>query len=99
MIRIPIQAVPNQTLSVTLARQNVQLALRQFEDSIYIDVSVSTKSIARTRVCRDRQRILLDVGYLGFIGDLAFVDTRGAADPQYFGLGSRFQLFYLAAGE
>lgn len=99
MIRIPIQAVPNQTLSITLARQNVQLALRQNGDSVYLDVTANSKSIVRTRVCRDRQRILLDVRYLGFIGDFAFVDTRGGLDPQYYGLDSRFQLFYLAATE
>lgn len=99
MILIPIQAVPNQTLAVTLARQSAQIALRQNGDSLYFDLISNRVSIVRTRICRDRQRLLLDVKYRGFIGDFAFVDTRGGLDPQYFGLGSRFVLYYLGAGE
>jgi hypothetical protein len=99
VILIPIQAVPNQTLAVTLARQSAQIALRQNGDSLYFDLISNRVSIVRTRICRDRQRLLLDVKYRGFIGDFAFVDTRGGLDPQYFGLGSRFVLYYLGAGE
>lgn len=99
MLLIPLQAVPNQTLAVTLARQNAQLALRQNGDALYFDLTSNGVSIVRTRICRDRQRMLLDVSYRGFIGDFAFVDTRGSVDPQYFGLGSRFQLYYIGAGE
>lgn len=99
MQRIPIQAVPNQTLAVTLARQSVQLAIRQNGDALYLSLVSNGRSIVRTRICRDRQRLLLDVKYQGFIGDFAFVDTRGTLDPQYYGLGSRFQLYYIGAGE
>jgi hypothetical protein len=99
MIRIPLQAVPNQTLAVTLTRQNTQLAIRQNGGALYFELISNGASIVRTRICRDRQRLLLNLRYLGFIGDFAFVDTRGIADPQYFGLGSRFQLYYLEAGE
>jgi hypothetical protein len=34
--------------------------------------------------------------YLGFVGDIAFVDTQGTSDPVIDGLGSRFLLFYWA---
>lgn len=33
--------------------------------------------------------------YFGFVGDLAFNDTEGSDDPQWAGLGQRWQLFYL----
>lgn len=99
MIRIPLQASPIQTLAVTLARQSAQLALRQNGGSLYLDLILNGVSIVRTRICRDRQRLLLDAKYRGFVGDFAFVDTRGELDPQYYGLGTRFVLYYLEASE
>jgi len=33
--------------------------------------------------------------YLGFSGDLEFVDTQGTDDPTFDGLGTRYQLVYL----
>jgi hypothetical protein len=47
-----------------------------------------------TVLCHDRVRLVRSA-YLGFVGDLAFVDTQGHADPQYQDLGSRFVLAYL----
>lgn len=99
MLRIPLQSLPNQTLSVTLARQSAQMVVRQNGASLYFDLTSNRISIVRTRICRDRQRLLLDAKYRGFIGDFAFVDTRGMLDPQYYGLGTRFILYYLEAGE
>lgn len=99
MLRIPLQPVPNQTLAVTLARQPAQIAVRQNGSSLYIDVSVNRNSVVRGRICRDRQRLLLDAGYRGFAGELAFVDTQGKDDPQWQGLGSRWVLFYLGSDE
>lgn len=99
MQRIPLKAVPSQTLSVTLARQAAQIALRQNGGSIYFDLQVGDKPIVRTRICRDRQRLLLDAKYQGFVGDFFFADTQGTSDPQFLGLGSRYLLIYLEAGE
>lgn len=99
MIRIPLQAVPNQTLAVTVASQSAQLALRQNGNALYFDLISNGVSIVRTRICRDRQRLLLNMQYRGFVGDFALVDTRGTLDSQYWGLGSRFQLYYIGANE
>lgn len=102
MMIIPLQAVPNQTLAVTLALQNVQIALRQNGANIYLDLLVNSAYVVRTRICRDRQRLLLDAQYRGFIGELSFIDTQGLSDPIYTGLGAegaRFLLLYLEAGE
>lgn len=99
MLRVPLQAVPNQTLAVTLARQVAQIALRQNGANLYFDLLIKNEYVVRTRICRDRQRLLLDAKYRGFIGDFAFVDTQGIDNPSYAGLGDRFQLIYLAAGE
>jgi hypothetical protein len=35
--------------------------------------------------------------YLGFSGDLVIVDTQGADDPLYMGLGDRWLLLYTPA--
>lgn len=102
MMIVPLQAVPNQTLAVTLATQNAQIALRQNGANMYLDLSVNGAYIVRTRICRDRQRLLLDVGYRGFVGELAFLDTQGISDPIYTGLGgagARYLLVYLEVGE
>jgi hypothetical protein len=99
MLLIPLQATPNQTLAVTLARQAAQLALRQNGRNIYFDLLLAGSYVVRSRICRDRQRLLLDAKYRGFVGDFLFVDTQGVNNPQFAGLGSRYQLVYLAAGE
>jgi hypothetical protein len=45
-------------------------------------------------LCRNLVYLVREA-YLGFAGDLAFVDTAGSDDPQYTGLGSRWQLLYV----
>lgn len=99
MLRVPLQPVPIQTLSTTLARQACQIALRQNGGNIYFDLQLNGEYIVRTRICRDRQRLLLDAHYRGFVGDFAFVDTQGTSNPQFAGLGDRYQLAYLPEGE
>lgn len=98
MLRIPVQASANQTLAVTLARQAAQITLRQMGGQLYFSLTVGGVSIVRTRVCRDRQRLLLDARYKPFAGDFAFVDMQGRSDPTYKELGTRFLLFYIEAG-
>ncbi len=102
MMQVPLQASPNQTLAITLARQSVQIALRQNGGGLYFDLILAGQSIVRSKICRDRQRLLIGASYRGFAGDFAFIDTQGGNDPFYTGLGgvgSRYQLIYLAAGE
>jgi hypothetical protein len=96
---VPLIAVPSQTLSVVLGNQNAQIAVRQNGPNMYFDLSVDGSPIVVTRICRDRQRLLLDAKYRGFIGDFAFFDTQGTTQPFYTGLGARYLLVYLEAGE
>ena len=37
--------------------------------------------------------------YLGFVGELFFLDTQGSNDPVYTGLGSRYLLLYVFPSE
>lgn len=99
MLRVPLQPVPIQTLAVSVARQPAQIQLRQIGGSMYFSLETGGRSIVRTRVVRDRVRLLSGARYLGFAGDFAIVDLQGANDPVYTGLGSRFVLYYIGADE
>ena len=94
MQTIPLQASPNQTLDVALASQPCQLDVSQTTLGLFIDVYVSNVLIIGGVLCENLNRIVRDL-YLGFVGDLVFYDTQGSSDPNYAGLGSRFQLVYL----
>jgi hypothetical protein len=95
---VPLQAIPNQTLQVQLNSQNCTLNVQQFAFGLFITVYVGPSLIIPTVLCQNLNRIIRDA-YLGFVGDLAFLDTQGTSNPVYTGLGSnsaaRYQLFYL----
>lgn len=98
MRTIPLQAVPSQSLSVVLSSQNCQINIYQKTTGVYLDLFMDNAPIVTTKLCRDRVRLVRQE-YLGFIGDLAVVDTQGKSDPSYEGLGSRFALVYLDSGD
>ncbi|MEN4918189.1 hypothetical protein ABE485_05920 [Achromobacter spanius] len=81
-----------------LSGQNCQISVYQKTTGIYLDLEVDNSPIVTTVLCHDRVRLVRSA-YLGFFGDLTFVDTQGHADPQYENLGSRFVLAYLEALE
>lgn len=98
---VPLQAVPNQTLTVPLAGQNCDLNVYQRNSGLYVDVFLSGTPVILGVLCQNANRIIRDL-YLGFAGDFAFFDTQGGAsplDPDYTGLGGRFQLIYIEASE
>lgn len=101
--QVPLANKPSQTLSINLGGQACQIAVYQLgldaAAHLYLDLSIGVTPIVTTRICRNVQRILEDSLYRGFIGDLMFVDTQGDTDPVYTGLGARYELLYLAAGE
>lgn len=99
MLLIPLGAVPSQTLAVTLAGQSVQMALRTIGGSLYTTIDSNGGTIVTNRICRNRQRLLLDATYHGFLGNFAFIDMRGDTDPIYTGLGTRYALVYFNDGE
>lgn len=93
---VPLRPVPNQTLNVGLGGQNCKLNIFQKGRAVFMDVYVNNALIVAGALCLDRNRIVRSA-YLGFVSDLIFVDTQGTSDPDYAGLGSRFQLLYLEA--
>lgn len=95
MQSIPLAAVPSQTVNVTLNNQEARITVRTTGTELFF----SLEGVAENRICRDRQRLLIDAQYRGFVGDFSFVDTQGVNDPNYLGLDGRYQLVYLNAGE
>ena len=95
---IPIQAVENQAITVTLAGQPCQINVYQKLYGLFVDLYVSDALIVSGTPALNVTRIVRS-DYLGFVGDLIFIDTQGFDDPAYDGLGFRFHLAYLEASE
>ena len=100
---IPLLAEPQQIVSCSLGGQQCTITLRTMTNgqgidvtALYCDLSVAGSLLIGGVVCQNLNRIVRDA-YLGFVGDLAFVDTQGSDDPTADGLGTRFQLVYLPA--
>lgn len=97
-LAIPLQATPSQTVSVTLSGQAAQLNIYQKRSGLYMDVLVNNTLIIGGVICENLNRIVRSL-YLGFLGDLIFLDNQGTSDPDYTGLGARFTLVYILPGE
>ena len=90
---IPLAAVASQTLNVQLGSQQCVINLYQKSTGLFFDLVVNGVQIVTAMLCLDRMGLVRQ-SYLGFIGNLAFVDTQGATVPYYTGLGSRYILVY-----
>jgi len=90
---IPMQATPSQVLSIQLATQPVKIHVYQKRTGLFVDIYLNDAPIITGVLCRDRVWIVRET-YRGFPGDLTFIDTQGASDPDYSGLGARFLLIW-----
>jgi len=98
MLIIPLQALPSQTLSVAVGPQDCSIAVYQKSTGLFLDLSAGGTPRVQGVLCHDRV-LLVRQAYLGFIGDLCFIDTQGKTDPVYAGLGSRYLLAYLSPSD
>jgi len=89
--RIPLNPVPSQILSVQLGGQSCRINVRQRRTGVFVDLYMQDVPIALGVKAIDR-KFLVRAAYTGFIGDIFFVDMQGEENPQYQGLGSRWQL-------
>ena len=110
---VPLTANPNQAFQIVLGGQNCSIELRTLDgyalsDTVALDnpqpylafsLDLSGQSITRSALCLNRKRLLVNRQYLGFVGDFMFVDTQGFDDPQFDGLGDRWQLVYIEAAD
>ena len=95
---VPLNAVPAQRLSITLGGQVCQIVVYQKDQGLFLDLYVDDAAIITGVICQNQNRIVR-YAYLGFSGDLVFfdTDTQNPSDPDFSGLGDRFQLAYLTA--
>jgi hypothetical protein len=98
MQTIPLQPVPSQSTKVVLGGQNCQIQIYQMPRGIFVDVNVDGTDVVLCVMAHDADPIICRT-YLGFIGNLLFIDSQGNGDPTYDGLGSRYQLLYLTDAE
>lgn len=94
---ISLRPVAAQEFNVVLGQQACTLKIYQKSAGLFMDVYLSGKPLIVGVLCRDRSRIIRSQ-YLGFAGDMYFVDTEGEQDPQHTGLGSRWVLVYEVGG-
>lgn len=95
---IPLLDIPSQTLTITLGGQYCQIVLRTMTTGLYCDLYIGTTLIIGGVICENLNRIVRN-RYLGFIGDILFLDQQGTDDPSSPGMGTRFILVYLEASD
>lgn len=98
MQEISLSPSLSQKVYVTLGGQNCAIKLHQRSTGFYADVYIDDKAIAQGVLCLNCTYIVR-YAYLGFKGDLIFVDTKGTADPMYDEIGTRFRLYYATSDE
>lgn len=98
MQTIAIEPKKSQSLSITLSGQLCIIRLIQRESAIYMDLTVNGNPIMQGVPCLYGNK-MVGYSYLGFKGDLVFIDNDGQNDPSYEGLGSRYILYYIEEGE
>lgn len=98
MKTVPVSALPAQSFSVVLGEQACAIRLTQKTTGLFMDLSVAGTEVVTGAICRDMVGVVRQA-YLGFKGDLVFMDTQGSADPEYTGLGTRFVLMYLETSD
>ena len=94
-IVIPINAVPNQVFTITLGSQQCTISIYQKSTGVFMDLSVNNTQLLCSRICEDRVGIVHGA-YLGFIGQLMFIDQVGTNDPDYTGFNDRYILYYFS---
>ena len=90
---LPLSAVPSQTFSVLLHYQTCLINLYQKSTGLYFDLFINNSPVIQSMLCLNEVGLVRE-SYLGFVGQLVFVDMQGSSDPTYDGLGSRYLLTY-----
>ena len=95
--RIPLQQVPNQSLTCVLAGQSCVITIRMLSKNLYLSLSKDNTPICQNVLLVDRSAIVR-AAYTGFIGDLIVIDKRGQESPFYTGWNDRWVLLYKEEG-
>jgi len=90
---VPLAPIPAQDCKIVLGGQNCHITVYQKPEGLFVNIVADGIDIALAVIARDTVTLIAR-GYAGFIGSLFFIDTLGTSDPDYTGLGSRYQLVY-----
>ncbi|TDN54897.1 hypothetical protein EC843_101956 [Buttiauxella sp. JUb87] len=98
MLAISIEPQKSQSISVSLDGQQCVIRMIQRESFIYMDFTVNGNPIMQGVPCLYGNK-MVGYSYLGFKGDLVFLDSDGQQDPHWDGLGKRHILYYIEESE
>ena len=98
MMTVSILPQKSQSISVDLAGQQCVVRLIQRESFLYMDLTVNGTPLIQGVPCLYGNK-MVRYSYLGFSGDLVFMDNEGEQDPSYDGLGGRYVLYYIEESE
>lgn len=90
---IPISPSPSQTFTIQLGTQNCRINLNQKSTGLFFDLFIDESPVVQSMICLNLVGLVRE-SYLGFVGQLAFVDVQGNSDPYYTGFGTQFLLVY-----
>lgn len=90
---IPLTSVASQSFTIQLNGQNCAINLYQKNTGLFFDLTIDSTPIVTSMICLNAVGLVRE-SYLGFTGQLVFIDTQGTDNPDYTGLGSRYILTY-----
>ncbi|MCW6569815.1 phage baseplate plug family protein [Yersinia ruckeri] len=95
---ITLENKKSQSVFVTLDGQSCLIRLIQRDSFMYMDLTVGGNPIMQGVPCLYANKIVR-YKYLGFRGDLFFLDNEGKNDPVWTELTDRFPLYYITEAE
>lgn len=95
---ISLESKKSQSLNLSLSGQDCLIRLIQRESGLYMDLTVNGNPIMQGVPCLYANRVVR-YSYLGFQGDLFFLDNEGQSDPSWSSLAERFPLYYITEEE
>lgn len=98
MLQIALAAQPSQIVRTILGDQNCVIKIYTRNDHLFVDVAAGGVDLVNGVLAHNIDPLICR-NYLGFAGNLIFVDTQGADDPAWDELGTRYKLLYLTADE
>lgn len=95
---ITLENKKSQSIFITLEGQSCLIRLIQRDSSMYMDLTVNGDPILQGVPCLYANKIVR-YKYLGFKGDLFFLDNEGQSKPEWSGLANRFPLYFITEAE
>lgn len=83
-LTIPLQQVPNQSVTVVINNSSYDLELNTRLDDLYLSVVKDGIPIVYNRICQNKN----------MIDNFAFIDMDAEENPNYLGLNNRFLLVW-----